>query len=205
MSTSPSRLISGTSYSALYAGRGPDGFLMLPDSHHTPARFRESCVGACIPRNVRVKFRLPVSTIRARLSTMLRTPMPETPVNVDRDLRRRKHDVGSSQDTACPDRSVDAVAQPSAVEFSSKSELRECVPSPIRPHRRLSGETGRGRIRQSLHAVNDSTPPACALGAIDQTTNRMTTPNSALGLFRTPATLPPEPSTVRRAAVGTPI
>ena len=66
---------------------------MLPHTNHFPSSPRESLVGVPVPGPIRFDLGPPPSGVRLRPRRMLRTAMPKTPVDEDRDPRARENEI----------------------------------------------------------------------------------------------------------------
>lgn len=84
-------------------GGGGSG-LVLPDAHDGPASLDERAINQTVSRNVALELRLPVLRVGPGVGRVLGAPMPEAPVDEDRDPGAREYDIGPH----APSREIDA-------------------------------------------------------------------------------------------------
>ena len=130
--------------------------VMFPEAKHQPTCSTERLVGLSVPLHRPGEFRTPELAVRPRGRTMLRTRMPEAPVDEHCDSGLAEHQVcGSGQFRKRPGR--DPVAKTHAVDSRPHCPLGAGVPAAIGPHG-AAGGVGRG---PALRAVR----PRCAKAA----------------------------------------
>jgi hypothetical protein len=114
------------------------GVLVLPHSHRAPPCAPEEVISLGVSLSVPADFFRPVLRIGGRLSRMVGTPVPEAPVNEDRDTGGTKHEVGGASEISQRTRSH-PVPQTESVHGVANRQLWPSVPAPVREHRRPSG------------------------------------------------------------------
>jgi hypothetical protein len=121
----------------MHHGGDPDGrldhVLVLPHPHGQPTLLPQPPVGVSIALAVSLELVPPPVRVRSREGGVLRTQVPEAPVDEDGDLRGTEDDVGPSAH-AREDRPLDAVAQPGCVQGTAQRDLRARVPPPLLLH-----------------------------------------------------------------------
>lgn len=108
---------------------------MFPETYHAPAGGLQCCIRCLVPFNVPAELWRPIPFVTGRLPSVLRTDMPEAPINEDRDPTRSEDDVRSNTDAA---REVEAEILPvpvaSSVQRTTERNLRLGVRTAVRLH-----------------------------------------------------------------------
>lgn len=108
--------------------------LVLPDAHDMPARFGEPPVGIYVSRPVPGDLVRPVPLVHGRdMGTVLRTPVPEAPVNKDSYAAGTEHDVDLPSSPS-DDRTMQSIPQASSMKFSPQCQLRGSIDGALLLH-----------------------------------------------------------------------
>ena len=135
--------------------------LVLPDPNDGPTLRFESCVRIGVAAPVALDLRPPPLGVLLRPGAVLGAPVPEAPVDEDRNPKPGKGDVGAAPEVR--QGIVDPKAEPAAVEQRAKSGLCSGVPLSLRLHATQGIRRGSGRV------------PPYALGHRDESTAAMAT------------------------------
>lgn len=102
-----------------------NGFV-TPDSNHRPASIRQALISVAVARDVALDFRPPPLGVIFRPGAMLRTSMPEAPIEENGDALSRKHNIDRA---SCPleDLSMNSEPQPAPVQLRPKRSLGRIV------------------------------------------------------------------------------
>src|SRR4051794_33338127 len=82
-------------------------FLVFPHTDHCPSRIEQRSVGSSIASLIGVNFLSPPRRVRLRPGCVLWAPMPEAPVNKDRNPCPREYQIGSPSPIRGKRRTVD--------------------------------------------------------------------------------------------------
>lgn len=102
---------------------------VLPVAEHCPAVLAEDRVGFAVSFDVSLQFREPVVPVSFRDCRVLWAPVPETPVNEDRDLLASEHDVCAA--SSAERRVVDSIPEACLVQQPSHGDFGGGVSPPI--------------------------------------------------------------------------
>lgn len=105
---------------------------MLPNAYHYPSLLPEFHVGVGIPPTVRLDLISPPVCVLFRPRAVLRTAVPEAPVDEDRDSLAGEGDVGAT--TEVRQGVVHAKAETAAVKQRPKRGLGGGIPLSLRLH-----------------------------------------------------------------------
>ena len=110
--------------------------LVLPRPDDTPSGLAQTLVRPSVSRDVGVELGAPPSCVRLRGDGVLRTAMPEAPVNEDSNPGSGESDVR----TARKGREVHAVTETPAMEFPAQRTLRFGSRRPEVRHESIGGQ-----------------------------------------------------------------
>jgi len=118
------------------------GCVVLPHSYDTPASLFELRVGVCVSSAIRLDLLAPPLGVLLWPCAVLRTPVPEAPVDENGDPEPWERDVGTA--AGARQRVVDAKAKATAVKQRPKGGFGRGVSLSLRLHpaqgvRRRSG------------------------------------------------------------------
>lgn len=130
--------------------RGLLGRDVLPDPDDGPAGTPKFFRDAPIALDVAGQLRPPVVGVGLGSASMLRTGVPEAPVDENRDLRPSESDVRANSAAGKVDQQVLAVSIALPMEQGTNTELRTCVAAGIRSHRGRGRRARRERVRGHL-------------------------------------------------------
>jgi len=102
--------------------RGHLRVLVLPDAYDFPPRVSQQSVDPSISRDVRFDLLAPEGTVPFRPAGVLRAPVPEAAIDVDRDARSDERDICSGA-KACDGRMILAVSQAAREQSLSKGNF----------------------------------------------------------------------------------
>jgi hypothetical protein len=125
--------------------------LVLPNAQNFPAAQGECRFGAQIARDIRLQLRLPICPVGPRQGSVLWAPVPEAPVDEDRDTIAREDNVGSRSDPGFHNGVVDPKPSTTRVKLAAKKPLGKRVAATVGSHRRACCGVRRRRVRGWRH------------------------------------------------------
>lgn len=123
-------------HGALNDVRGMPRRLVLPDPDDTPPCGSERVINRAIAFDVACELGLPVLDVHLRGSAVLRTSVPEAPVDEHSHPSSREDNVCAHPTVERLNGVVNAEAKAPAVQFAPERKLRLGVPAGAAPHRR---------------------------------------------------------------------